>query len=317
MEEDWRYEVQQYLCHGKVRVEPKRAREVKRRALRFTLLDGILYKRSFSRPLLKCLGPKEADYVLREVHEGCCAELMRSVVSPCPFDQWGFDIVGGIDIVGPFPISTGQRIFLLVAVDYFFKWAEAEPLAKITEGESNGQVEVTNRSIVHAHKARLDSARGKWVDELPSVLWAYRTTARTGTGETPNLVNGTEGVLPAEIGQENARMTGYGPNNDELRAMDLDLIEEKRNRADVRMAAYQKRMARGYNKRVWPRSFETGDLIMKKIQFQGERGKLDSKYEGPYKVIGKARIASYYLEDAEGKKTKCLGNVQHLKRYYA
>ncbi|KAL0457905.1 UNVERIFIED_CONTAM: hypothetical protein Slati_0417700 [Sesamum latifolium] len=41
----------------------------------------------------------------------------------------------GIDIVGPFPLAYGQRKFLLVAVDYFTKWVEAEPLARITEGE--------------------------------------------------------------------------------------------------------------------------------------------------------------------------------------
>ncbi|XP_073035314.1 uncharacterized protein [Primulina eburnea] len=156
---------------------------------------------------------------------------------------------------------------------------------------SNGQIEVTNRSIVHALKTRLYSAKGKWVEELPSVLWAYRTTARIGTGETLyNLVYGTEVVLPAEIGQESARVIGYGPNNDEWRAMDLDLIEEKRNRAAVRMAAYQKRMARAYNKRVRPRSFETGELVMKRIQFQGERGKLDPKYEDPTKLSGKQEL---------------------------
>jgi len=37
-----------------------------------------------------------------------------------------------MDIVGPFPLATGQRRFLIVAVDYFTKWIEAEPLAKIT-----------------------------------------------------------------------------------------------------------------------------------------------------------------------------------------
>ncbi|KAL0386639.1 UNVERIFIED_CONTAM: hypothetical protein Slati_4588900 [Sesamum latifolium] len=42
----------------------------------------------------------------------------------------------GIDIVGPFPLAAGQRKFLLVAVDYFTKWVEAEPLARITEGEA-------------------------------------------------------------------------------------------------------------------------------------------------------------------------------------
>ncbi|XP_073035313.1 uncharacterized protein [Primulina eburnea] len=79
LEEDWRYEIQQYLCHGKVPAESKRAREVKRRALRFSLLDGILYKRSFSRPLLKCLGPEEAGYFLREIHEGCCGNHLGSI----------------------------------------------------------------------------------------------------------------------------------------------------------------------------------------------------------------------------------------------
>jgi len=40
-----------------------------------------------------------------------------------------------MDIVGPFPQATGQRKFLIVAVDYFTKWIEVEPLAKITVGQ--------------------------------------------------------------------------------------------------------------------------------------------------------------------------------------
>ncbi|XP_073138204.1 uncharacterized protein [Henckelia pumila] len=62
-------------------------------------------------------------------YSGRPAEYMKAVVAACPFDQWG------MDTVGPFPVSTGQRKFLLVAVDYFSKWVEAEPLAKITENE--------------------------------------------------------------------------------------------------------------------------------------------------------------------------------------
>lgn len=52
---------------------------------------------------------------------------MRAIVASCPFDQWG------IDIVGPMPMAPLQKKFLLVVVDYFSKWVEAEPLAKITE----------------------------------------------------------------------------------------------------------------------------------------------------------------------------------------
>ena len=54
-------------------------------------------------------------------------QLLRTSIVSCSFDQWG------MDIVGTFPMATAQRRFLLVAVDYFSKWVEAEPLARITE----------------------------------------------------------------------------------------------------------------------------------------------------------------------------------------
>ena len=44
-----------------------------------------------------------------------------------PFAQWG------VDILGPFPPASDQRKFIVVAIDYFTKWVEAEPLAQITE----------------------------------------------------------------------------------------------------------------------------------------------------------------------------------------
>ena len=54
-------------------------------------------------------------------------EPLTSITSPWPFQQWG------LDILGPLPIGKGQCKFIIVAVDYFTKWAEAEPLAIITE----------------------------------------------------------------------------------------------------------------------------------------------------------------------------------------
>ena len=51
--------------------------------------------------------------------------------------------------------------------------------------QANGQVEVMNQTLLKINKTRLEGAKGIWPDELPSVLWAYRTTARTSTGETP------------------------------------------------------------------------------------------------------------------------------------
>ena len=55
------------------------------------------------------------------------SEPLTSITSPWPFQQWG------LDILRPLPIGKGQCKFIIVAVDYFTKWAEAEPLATITE----------------------------------------------------------------------------------------------------------------------------------------------------------------------------------------
>ena len=56
----------------------KAARKLKVQATRFVLIKDVLYKRGFSRPYLRCLGNEEADYVMREVHEGICENHSRS-----------------------------------------------------------------------------------------------------------------------------------------------------------------------------------------------------------------------------------------------
>ena len=53
------------------------ARKLRVRSARYVLLNDALYKRGFSQPYLKCLSPDEANYVLREVHEGACGNHSR------------------------------------------------------------------------------------------------------------------------------------------------------------------------------------------------------------------------------------------------
>ncbi|RVW69720.1 Gag-Pol polyprotein [Vitis vinifera] len=67
--------------------------------------------------------------------------------------------------------------------------------------QSNGQAEATNKTLITALKKRLEQAKGKWVEELPGVLWAYRTTPGRPTGNTPfALAYGMDAVIPTEIG---------------------------------------------------------------------------------------------------------------------
>ena len=79
------------------------------------------------------------------------------------------------------------------------------------------------------------------MEELPSTLWTHRTTVRKSTGETPfALAFGVEAVIPLEVGMPTTRTTEFvvETNEDNLRN-DLDLLEERRDLAVVRLASYQ------------------------------------------------------------------------------
>ncbi|MCI66261.1 hypothetical protein A2U01_0087519, partial [Trifolium medium] len=62
--------VHQYLDTGMLPDDKKEAVKVKRRACAYVILDGKLYRRGFSTPLLKCVDEGQVDYILNEIHEG-------------------------------------------------------------------------------------------------------------------------------------------------------------------------------------------------------------------------------------------------------
>ena len=98
----------------------------------------------------------------------------------------------------------------------------------------------------------MDDAKGTWPEELPNVLWAYRTTARTPTVETPfKLTYGIEAVIPVEVGVTSTRQVAFSEeeNDDKLR-LNLDCLDEVREEASYRMTKYQRKMAEYYNKKV-------------------------------------------------------------------
>ena len=65
-------------------------------------------------------------------------------------------------------------------------------------------------------KTRLEGAKRVWPDELPGVQWAYRTTVRTPTGETPfKLAYGSEAVIPTEVHMANHRVMKYQDEENE------------------------------------------------------------------------------------------------------
>ena len=95
-------------------------------------------------------------------------------------------------------------------------------------------MEVTNRSLLKIIKTQLEGAKGIWLDELPSVLWAYRTTARTPTRETPfRLAYESEAIIPAEVGLISYWVENYDKDkNEEAMRLQLILVDEVRAAAE-------------------------------------------------------------------------------------
>ena len=182
-------------------------------------------------------------------------------------------------------------------------------------------MEVTNRTLLKLIKTRLEGAKGAWPDELPGVLWAYRMTVRTLTGETPfKMAFGTEAVVLVEIGMSSIRRAWYDDkSNDEGLKLALDCLPVVRDDASQRMALYQERMMRYYNQRVKLKRFNPRDMVLRKISQATKdlnEGKLGPNWEGPYKVIRYSRRGSYYLEDTYGKPLPRPWNAEYLKKYY-
>ncbi|XP_077226324.1 uncharacterized protein LOC143859528 [Tasmannia lanceolata] len=123
--------------------------------------------------------------------------------------------------------------------------------------QTNGQTEVTNRILLQGIKKRLDEKAGRWADELYHVMWAYRTTPPTTTGESPfNLSFGTEAVIPVDAGVPSSRVANFNKqlNGSGLRE-NLDLLEEVREESRIRVAAYKQKVSYYHDEKIRPREF--------------------------------------------------------------
>ena len=163
-----------------------------------------------------------------------------------------------------------------------------------------------NKNLLKIIKTRLKGAKEAWPKELQNVLWAYRTTTKVPTGETPfRLTFDTEAVILVKVGLTSFWVKNYEDqkNQQELNS-NLDLINEVREEAMKRMAKHKEAMARYYNRKVKVKRFNTGDLVLRKVSQvtkDPSQGKLRPTWEGPYKVIRHSKEGSYYLKSLNGQ----------------
>ncbi|GJW03215.1 reverse transcriptase domain-containing protein [Tanacetum coccineum] len=174
--DNWMTSIRRYMEEGMWPKDKNEARCLRAKISQYTMESGVLFKKGYLMPMLRCVGPLQANYVIREIHMGSCGmhigpravvrkairqgyywptmhedakkevekcdscqihapvprlpkTLMTSIMALWPFYQWGMDILGTL------PPARGGAKFVIVAIDYFTKWIEAKPLAKITGKE--------------------------------------------------------------------------------------------------------------------------------------------------------------------------------------
>ena len=186
--------------------------------------------------------------------------------------------------------------------------------------KSNGQAEATNKTLIKILSKTLDDHPKKWAEQLPIALWAYRTSKRKPTGETPYaLVYGEEAILPAEIEIPSARMRLRSLVEEESRPAALEALADFRDKAKEKLERYHKRLRRQYNTAVVPRQILVGDLVLKTAT-QVMRGtpttKFYPKWEGPYRVreiseSGYCKISRVGSDAVSGPL-----NLKWVKKYY-
>nr|XP_016471265.1 PREDICTED: uncharacterized protein LOC107793429 [Nicotiana tabacum] len=165
---EWRNEIINYLEQGKFLEDSKASRALQAKAARYSFKRGQLYRKSFQGPLARCLGK------ILLAPNGTRCQSFHAKCDKC-------------QSCAPLWVEAGpyQKIDERKVVD--FLWENI--ICRITylpyHPSANGQAKSTNKAITQNLKKSLEATKGKWPEELPGVLWAYRTMTKSSRGETP------------------------------------------------------------------------------------------------------------------------------------
>ncbi|GKB67718.1 reverse transcriptase domain-containing protein [Tanacetum coccineum] len=235
-------------------------------------------------------------------------EMPQNSIQVCEiFDVWG------IDFMGPFPSSRGNK-YILVAIDYLFgapyaiisdhgthfcndqfakvmlKYGVTHRLSTAYHPQTSGQVEVSNRGLKRILERTIGENRASWSDKLDDALWAFRTAYKTPIGCTPyKLVYGKACHLPIEL-EHKAYWALKHANFDLVTAGDhrkvqLNELNELRDHAYENSLIYKEKTKRIHDSKIKNRVFNVGDrVLLFNSRLKIFSGKLKTRWSGPFTV---------------------------------
>ncbi|GJU63693.1 reverse transcriptase domain-containing protein [Tanacetum coccineum] len=236
-------------------------------------------------------------------------EMPQNAIQVCEiFDVWG------IDFMGPFPSSRGNK-YILVAIDYLSKWVEAKalptndarvvvkflkslfsrfgaPRAIISDRGThfcNDKFDKVMSKYGVTHHGR-DENRASWLDKLDDALWAFRTAYKAPIGCTPyKLVYGKLCHLPIEL-EHKAYWALKHANFDlktagDHRKLQLNELNELRDQAYENSLIYKEKTKKLHDSKIKNRIFNVGDqVLLFNSRLKIFSGKLKSRWSGPFTI---------------------------------
>ncbi|GKD44573.1 reverse transcriptase domain-containing protein [Tanacetum coccineum] len=309
--------IHDYLTDETLPVEQKKAKAIKRKSLCFAIFNGILYKKSFLGPWLRCIGPSQANYILREIHEGSCSMHAgtRSIIAKALRTGYYWPTMHKdaralikacqeCQVHKPVKRNPQERLNPITSPWPFHKWG-----IDIAGPFPDRPAKVKFLIVAMDYFT-------KWIEAKP----AHRTMIKTSHRDTSfSLTYEMDVVILAEIGMPTFRTTEVDvTKDDEALQINLELLEEKQEQAAIREAKSKKQMEKYYNTKVQNTRFRPGDLVYHSNEASRveDTRKLGPKWEGPNEVTEALGKGAYKLKDRRGNELPRTWNICNLKKCY-
>ncbi|XP_071708645.1 uncharacterized protein [Rutidosis leptorrhynchoides] len=301
------------------------ARRIKVSAPLYVLENGVLYRKSYSGPNLRCLTPHQAIDVIREMHEGLCAQhsgyttvvgrIMRQgyywqtiyrdtakVIKTCDACQW-HGIVQRLPKYDLISVSSAWtfckwaidivRPFLRSVGNAKFLVVAIDFFSKWVEAKVLARITGENiktfvwNDIIFRYGLlnEIVSDNGKQFADNPFRSWCEELNIK----QTFTSVVHPQANCQVNVTNKEivADIKARLESNSSVLCENLNLLKERRIMAAIRQTDAKQKMAKYYNKRVRYVQFKEGDLVLRdnEASRQEKQGKLGPCWESPYKII--------------------------------
>nr|GFB19116.1 reverse transcriptase domain-containing protein [Tanacetum cinerariifolium] len=256
-------------------------------------------------------------------------EMPQNAIQVCEiFNVWG------IDFIGPFPSSRGNKFGTPRAIisdrgthfcnDQFakvmLKYGVTHRLVAAYHPQTSGQVKVSNRGFKRILERTVGENHASWSDKLDDTLWAFRIAFKTPIGCTPyKLVYGKPCHLPIELEHKAYWALKHANFNlltaGDHRKIQLNELNELRDQAYENSLIYKEKTKRIYESKIKDRVFNVGNrVLLFNSRLNIFSGMLKTRWTGPFTVTQVFPCGTVELPQTDGPNFKVNGH--RLKHYF-